>query len=1125
MVFADEDVINLAADRNLVNEFFDILQGLKTNLIGILEAIGNQKNTAQVNSPEPAPGPGEVIAIPRSVPSSPAPSPNVVPLPSPLPLNDPTGEYMRAIESFRQRLLNLREQIFSGSPIIRESPEIISQRFGRTLLTVFERLTALPPKSPGELRRFDEEKFVRGSLLVQFNRGFSPNSPAIAAINRSLGVREARELFPLPKHRNTSLHNIYDLKIPAAADPRALVESYLARPEVKYAEPNFIAQNQEIVPVNPLRADDEGWHIAKIKAREAWSKTQGDPETVIAIIDTGVRWSHPDLANNIWINKNEIPLNGKDDDQNGYIDDIRGWDFVETNSNCYTGEDCIVEDNNPDDFYGHGTLVAGAAAAEAQNNLGGAGVCPKCSIMPVRVGFALKSAKPDPSGEAEYDDIAEALVYAADNGADIINMSFMGAESTTVRLALEYASSKGKALVAAAGNLNTDSTFNAYPAAYQNVIAVAATDKEGRKASFSNYGTWVDIAAPGVEILTTAIPGQKWLCRDAGGGMGRCGGTSLAAPIVAGALGLAISKNPELNQKQLETLARSAFGLINSLAYIGPGVIDAFKIVAPDAVPVALFSPAVENIFFSHEPVNITGTVRGQNLEYQVFLGTSSNYPDQWIQLGAVQRGAVENNTLAVWQPSFLEQARVSQNLPNPGAYILRLVAKDSSGNQWEHRVFTAIDTTILPGWPKSLADQIRSAPALLDVSPETRGGELFFQATNFSATQITDRFYLLGSSGASLNNWPIVPPGFGVTPNLSPAVANIDSDSDFEAVFGRNSLGASQYFVYETDGTLERGWPITVGTNYKNFVSWGSPVIADLDNDGAKEIILLTEDGGRVPGGAENKIYVYGADGKPKTGWPKKLDGRPRGTPAVGDVNGDGDLEIVVSSIYLESAQGYLYVFNHDGSPLTGWPKNAGGFSSPILADLDQTDGGKLEIIQGVGNFLYVWNDDATPLSGWPVGRLFPTSYSPAIGDLDNDGDLEIVFGTSNGYVYAMNHDGRVLTGWPASTGNLMSIDGSPIIVDLDGNGQKEVLIGTSNAKKLFGFRADGSPIAGFPKLLLAHTYAPAAGDINGDGKIEVFVVDALGNLYLWPFSGPATQEALSWPMFRRDPQHTGKY
>ena len=97
MVFADEDVINLAADRNLVNEFFDILQGLKTNLIGILEAIGNQKNTAQVNSPEPAPGPGEVIAIPRSVPSSPTPSPNVVPLPSPLPLNDPTGEYMRPI--------------------------------------------------------------------------------------------------------------------------------------------------------------------------------------------------------------------------------------------------------------------------------------------------------------------------------------------------------------------------------------------------------------------------------------------------------------------------------------------------------------------------------------------------------------------------------------------------------------------------------------------------------------------------------------------------------------------------------------------------------------------------------------------------------------------------------------------------------------------------------------------------------------------------------------------------------------------------------------------------------------------------------------------------------------------
>ncbi|MDP1694276.1 MAG: S8 family serine peptidase, partial [Candidatus Woesearchaeota archaeon] len=373
-------------------------------------------------------------------------------------------------------------------------------------------------------------EYAKGNLIVQFNENpslieesgsLSTSLESINTLNSKYDVSNIVELFP--NIEDPSLKNTYLLVFPEDKSVEEALVDYGQDFSITYAEPNSLAKisarpviQRAIPPPNdPLYPQQ--WHLPKVSASQAWASltniTNLSSAPVIAVIDTGVQWSHPDLANNIWVNTGEIPNNNVDDDTNGFIDDVRGWDFVETTSSyCSTGEDCSVEDNDSNDFHGHGTHVAGIAGAVTNNNLGVAGACWFCKVMSVRAGFSV--GNPPNGGSLEYDDIAQSLVYAADNGANVISMSFGGSDSLTLQNAVNYAYSQGVVLVAATGNSNTGSTIEAFPAAYSNVISVAATDQNDQKASFSNYGSWVDIAAPGVNILSTVIPGVTWGCVD-----------------------------------------------------------------------------------------------------------------------------------------------------------------------------------------------------------------------------------------------------------------------------------------------------------------------------------------------------------------------------------------------------------------------------------------------------------------------------------------------------------------------------------------------------------------------------------------------------------------------------------
>ncbi|MBM4464475.1 MAG: hypothetical protein FJ014_02715 [Chloroflexi bacterium] len=360
-----------------------------------------------------------------------------------------------------------------------------------------------------------------------------------------------------------------DLLLLAVPKGRELekVEELKRHPLVEYAEPNCMIKIADSIAVEPhssLRAPDvipndpyfsSQWNLPRIEAPAAWDITTGSDKVVIAFVDSGIDLDHPELKDRIWKNPGEIPGNGLDDDGNGFVDDVYGWDWVN-----WRGE--------PQDDYGHGTFVASIAVVETNNDLGMAGVSWGAKIMPVKVY--------DEWGVSYHWHTAGGIKYAADNGAKIINLSWTlreGIDPQPVRTAINYARSKGALVVAAAGD-TFDSSYK-YPAALDHVVSVAATNRNDEHPDFSTYNDKVDVAAPGVDILGVYCRpvSSKWKCD-----YGRLSSTRVAAPHVSGLAALIWSVNPTLTPDKVEEIIKSTavdLGEPGRDDYFGYGRIDA----------------------------------------------------------------------------------------------------------------------------------------------------------------------------------------------------------------------------------------------------------------------------------------------------------------------------------------------------------------------------------------------------------------------------------------------------------------------------------------------------------------------------------------------------------------------
>jgi subtilisin family serine protease len=269
-------------------------------------------------------------------------------------------------------------------------------------------------------------------------------------------------------------------------------------------------------PTDPLWGMQ--WGAALTQAPTAWAVTRGSASVVVAVLDTGVDLSQPDL-------------------QGAFVP---GYDFVN-------------HDSDPTDDNGHGTAVAGIVAARAGNGLGGVGLCPRCSVMPVKVAGA--------DGTATGTDVASGITWATDNGARVINLSLGGSYSETIAAAIGYAIGKGVLVVAAAGNNGNSNAF--YPAADSRVLSVAATQPNDRLYSWSNYGSWVSVAAPGCDLTTVRSGHYAELC-----------GTSASTPMVSGLAALAMSYSPGSSAEAIKlAIASSAHG-VDGVSHGRVGVAD-----------------------------------------------------------------------------------------------------------------------------------------------------------------------------------------------------------------------------------------------------------------------------------------------------------------------------------------------------------------------------------------------------------------------------------------------------------------------------------------------------------------------------------------------------------------------
>jgi thermitase len=379
------------------------------------------------------------------------------------------------------------------------------------------------------------EQFVQGRVLVKFRRGVTPGQAS--RVIAEAGGRKTGEI---------SRANVSIVELPEYASEEGFVHAFRSRREVEFAELDRILPPAEMIPDDPWYTNWEG-HLRRIQAPTAWSTTTGSSSVIIAILDTGVDGTHEDLAPKM----------------------TPGWNTYNNNSNA-------------SDIAGHGTAVAGTAAAASNNGIGVASVCWGCGLMPVRVS--------DPSGYASYSAIASGLTWAADHGARVANVSYIVSDSSTVTSAAKYFQDKGGVVTSSAGN------YSAFSASADNpyILTVSATDPWDLLYDFSNTGNNIDLAAPGDSFAPKM-----------GGGYISTGGTSYSAPIVAGVVALVISADPNLTPAQVQGILKQSADDLGPTGWdtsYGAGRVNAARAVsmalggegAADTVPpaVGFTSPA-----------------------------------------------------------------------------------------------------------------------------------------------------------------------------------------------------------------------------------------------------------------------------------------------------------------------------------------------------------------------------------------------------------------------------------------------------------------------------------------------------------------------------------------------------
>ncbi|MFQ6613508.1 MAG: S8 family serine peptidase [Fidelibacterota bacterium] len=766
-------------------------------------------------------------------------------------------------------------------------------------------------------------------------------------------------------------------------------------------------------------------------------------------------------------------LDNADDDSNGFTDDIIGWDL-----SGWSGAD----DNDPmsksgvgsGSTWAHGTHVSGILAATSDNNNGIASTAFNASLIPV------KCSREEQTGEPFVNDGYAGLIYAAKAGYyagtfTIINLSWGGGgfssyEQSQINIAHD---TYGAVIVAAAGNgLDTppygEEYAVHYPSSYDNVISVAAIGCNGVWGHWATYHETVDLSAPGEGVLSTII----------GTGYTYWDGSSMASPNAASCIGLLKAFYPSWTNTELETrILETADPFIYDLntedylqGRLGTGMVDIYNAIGAGYLPLLnYYSHAFvwviddgDNVLNPGEAVemrillqnelgralaqNVVGTLRSNTLGI-VVTDSVAEYPD--INPGAI--GVNITDTFAF---------NVSNGIPlGEISFTLHIDATGEAGAEYTVDIPITDQVTLNQnGWPVTDAAQVESSPVVVDLDGD--GNNEIIYGDYDGQLHILDRY------AAETAGFP-----FATGDDIwgSPAVADLDRDGTLEIIIGSK---AKHLYILNGNGSIQ--------TDYNaNQYLMGTPAVGNLDDDADLEIVF----GGY---GSPGRLFAINPDGSDVAGFPIEVGEKIQRGVALGDFNGNGKDDIVFGT-----DSDHLWLILDDGTTATGFPFTAGGDfrAAPSIG----TIGGAPVIFAGSrDDHLYAINGDGTERFSVATGGDVGTS--PALYPVGDS--LQIFFGADDGLIYGVDANGNSLNGWPIDLGS--PAGSSPALADLDADGEPEIVANSANG--VIGiYHLDGSPYNNFPfQFGYSMKGLPTIADTDNDGDLEVLIGYSSGMINL---------------------------
>lgn len=847
------------------------------------------------------------------------------------------------------------------------------------------------------------------------------------------------------------------------------VESLANDPALHYAELEAI-NRQKFVPNDPMLSSQYAHDV--IRSFEAWDYTMGSHNVLVSITDSGVRWNHPDLRANIWINPAEAPGMSIDWD-NGLIiggdnqdageggnkrDDLVGWDFYDN-------------DNNPIQNYAnndHGTHVAGCAGAVGNNGIGVVGTSPIVSILSCK---GAPSNSPSTGIAYGYDQIK----YSAEIGAHIINASWGGPGSGTYpNQIVNYATNMGALVVTAAGNDDTEhnSSYQDWPADCPNALTVAATGADDTKTYFSDYGNPIDVCAPGQGILSTIVRNF---------GYDSYNGTSMASPIVAGVAALVKSMHPELTPIQLKERIILTVDPIDDInpsyaGLLGTGRINAYTATMYDKIPYVIMDDISvqeevgdgDGIPNPGETVTLSLTLSNPMTGLGIFWANGENvrgtlrtsHPGVTIidsvstfgYNGTLFAGSTEIN-------NSLYRFSTVATLPSEPIPFEMIVQCNDSSDYPLNKSFPFEVTLPLnqQGWPYELGGAALNSPILVDLTGDGKK-EIVFGDLSGKVNAVKYR------NNGQVAGFP-VNLGSNVVGSIAMGTAANGSNPFFAATLNNNKCAA-----FSHDGQVL--FSQSLNANIR-----GGSIIAKLKANEADKVVCLTQNG---------NIHAFNQDGSYVNGFPTQITGTFLGSVSAADLNGDGNMEILALSL-----TGMLYAIDvNTAQNIAGFPVQlSAGSQNPIIT-YDLNGDGKPEILVTTGTTgkLIAVKYDGSIYFEQTLGGQIKTNA--VIADVNDDGNKEIIVITANGNLHILNLNGQSLPNMPISIG--ANVEAAPVVAKFDPNTNNSGIIFGDTNGYLHSVRIDGTESPNFPMKLGTNIKVSAAlADIDGDGDLDIVLPD----------------------------------